>query len=72
MHAYFFLSYHPKFGVVHEPNDKSGAKKKGCHMNFVSESAVKKKSRKAPSSSIVANTCPVGKDSTKKAKATQM
>jgi hypothetical protein len=41
MSAYFFLSNHPKFGAVLEPNDKSGMKKMGCCMNLVSDSAEK-------------------------------
>lgn len=68
MSEYFFLSNHPKFGAVLKPNDTSVAQKKGPHPYLVIESAKSKKSRKGPISSIVANTCSVGRDSTKKAK----
>lgn len=73
MEAYFFLSNHPKFGIVLEGNDKSGVKKKGCRPRGVSESSdnqVIRSSRKFPSSSIVNSDRPTGRDSAKKSKAT--
>lgn len=73
MKAYFFLSNHPKFGSVLEANEKSGVKRKGCQSKKVSDVTYlgnMDSSRKFPSAAIAARERPGGRDSAKKAKAT--
>jgi hypothetical protein len=74
MKAYFFLSGHPKFASVLEPNEKSGSKKKGYLNKGVSQltsPAALNYSQKLPSTAVVQSERPRGRDSTKKIKATE-
>jgi hypothetical protein len=67
--AYFFLSNHPKFVSVLEPNERSGSKKKGCRTRGVSDIASPpafSSSQKFPSSTVVNSERLIGRDSAKK------
>ena len=73
MQAYLFLFRHPKFALVLESNDKSEMKRKGCKPKTVSNHSnmsTQEMSRKQPSYASVNSQRPVGRDSAKKAKAT--
>ncbi len=73
MKAYFFLSSHPKFASVLEPNEKSGSKKKGCNkgVSMLTSPTATHHSQKIPSTAVVQSERPRGRDSSKKMKATE-
>ena len=63
--SYMFLSQHPKFCEVLEPNEKSGSKRRGCRQQKNNPSGDKVAGGK-PSSVLTGIEWPEGCDSAKK------
>ena len=65
--SYMFLSQHPKFCKVLEPNEKSGSRRRGCRQQKNNPSGDKVASGR-PSSVLTGIEWPEGCDNTKKEK----